>query len=129
MELAATAPDELSLLTYNVFLRPEPVSYGDKTSCRAERIGRWLSDGDADIVALTETFHRNDTASLTDHAIGRFPFQVLRQPTGTGILGVSGGLSILSRWPIEKTRNPSSSILRYVTALIMATFRRLSALR
>lgn len=103
-EVPATPPGELRVLTYNVFLRPEPISFGDQTSCRAQRIGGWLARADADIVALTETFHPDDVSSLMRRAADRFPHRVVSQPSGSGLLGVSGGLSILSRWPIEASR-------------------------
>lgn len=102
--VAAVAPVELRLLTYNVFLRPRPVSFGDDTACRAARIGKLLAGGDADVVALTETFRAADVLTLSATAGSRFPYQALSQPPGTGVLEIPGGLSILSRWPIESTR-------------------------
>lgn len=101
--LSNIAPETLQVMTYNVFLRPEPVSFGDETRCRARRIGSWLADSELDFVALTETFQPDDVRTLSSLSKNRFPHQVLRQPQG-GALGISGGLSLLSRWPIESTR-------------------------
>ncbi len=97
-------PEQVRVLSYNVFLRPGPINFLDETSCRARRIGSWLSNADVDIVALTETFERRDVSALVSQARGQFPYQVVSEPAGSGLLGVSGGLSILSRWPIEETR-------------------------
>lgn len=95
----------LHVLTYNVFVRPEPVSFGDETTCRSGRIGAWLAEeSHADIVVLTETFLAPDVKLLTHNAAGRFPHQLVGLPKSDDLLGVSGGLSILSRYPIEQHR-------------------------
>lgn len=94
----------LELLAYNVFVRPEPVSFGDETTCRSQRIGEWLATkSGGDVVVLTESFLEDDVARLSQRAQQRFPFQALSLPEAQTIAGVSGGVSILSRWPIEQT--------------------------
>jgi endonuclease/exonuclease/phosphatase family metal-dependent hydrolase len=100
----AQAPAEVRVLSYNVFLRPGPVNFLDEARCRAGRIGNWLNNAQVDIVALAETFEPGDVSTLVGKTRSRFPYRVVSQPEGSGLLGVSGGLSILSRWPIEETR-------------------------
>ena len=100
-------PTTLDVLTYNVFMRPPPVNWGDETACRAQRIGAWLGRSDLDVVVLTETFHADDVRALSDRAAASLPHQSLSQPRGAGAFSVSGGLSVLSRWPIESTRTLS----------------------
>jgi endonuclease/exonuclease/phosphatase family metal-dependent hydrolase len=97
-------PDEVRILTYNVFLRPPPINALDEPWCRAQRIGDWLAQSDAGIVALQETFQPEPVAALVDQARYALPYQVLNQPAPKSRLGASGGLSILSRWPIEEAR-------------------------
>lgn len=101
-------PSRLELLTYNVFVRPAPVSFGDATTCRSARIGEWLSEeSGADVVVLTETFQPDDVTLLSSRAKERFPYQALSLPFPETFAGVSGGLSLLSRWPIEELHHES----------------------
>lgn len=93
----------IELLTYNVFVRPQPISFGDETTCRSQRIGEWLAqESGSDIVVLTETFLSDDVELLSKSAVERFPHQALSLPEPETVAGISGGLSILSRWPIEE---------------------------
>ncbi len=95
--------ERLRVMSYNAFLRPAPVSWGDKSQCRAERIAERLSDQPIprDIIVLNETFDKHATGRLAEVAEERFPFQALGLPEARG-LRTNGGLSILSRYPIEK---------------------------
>ncbi len=102
--VAAVAPEQVRVLSYNVFLRPPPVNALDAPGCRARRIGQWLNQVDVDIVALQETFEPSSTSALVDGAATTLPFQVVSQPPPLTPVGTSGGLSILSRFPIEEAR-------------------------
>lgn len=95
--------ERLRVMSYNAFLRPAPVSWGDKSECRAERIAERLSDQPIprDIIVFNETFDKEATHRLAELAEERFPFQALGLPEARG-LRTNGGLSILSRYPIEK---------------------------
>lgn len=98
------APSSLELLSYNVFLRPESISTRDHTRCRGNRIGEVLAVMDADIVALQESWQREAVTSLVDRSGEALPYRVLSKPRAAFFKNVSGGLSILSRWPIEDVR-------------------------
>jgi endonuclease/exonuclease/phosphatase family metal-dependent hydrolase len=94
--------ENLRLLTYNAFLRPPPVSWGDKNQCRARRIAAHLADEPIprDIIALNETFDREHVSQLGEALEERFPHQILALPAAKGFR-INGGLSLLSRYPIE----------------------------
>ncbi|MFW6057508.1 MAG: sphingomyelin phosphodiesterase [Persicimonas sp.] len=95
--------ERLRVMSYNAFLRPAPVGWGDKNECRAERIARRLSEQPIprDIIVLNETFDKKATRRLAELAEERFPYQALGLPEARGFR-TNGGLSILSRYPIEK---------------------------
>lgn len=96
--------ETLRVLTYNAFLRPPPIGWGDKNACRAQRIAHRLANEPIprDLVAFNETFDTQQLASLAEKLEARFPFQVLGQPEARG-LRTNGGLSLFSRHPIEHT--------------------------
>jgi endonuclease/exonuclease/phosphatase family metal-dependent hydrolase len=106
---AATSPQPLPVeakiraLSYNIFMRPPPVSWGDRNKCRARSIARRLNGESAarDIVVLNESFEQKSVAKLAELTSQRYPYQILRQPAAEG-LRVNGGVSILSRHPIEE---------------------------
>lgn len=94
--------ENLRVLTYNAFLRPPPVGWGDKTQCRARRIAARLAQEPIprDIVALNETFDPARVEELADALDDRFPYQLLGLPNARGFR-TNGGLTLLSRYPIE----------------------------
>jgi endonuclease/exonuclease/phosphatase family metal-dependent hydrolase len=89
-------------LTYNTFLRPPPVGWGDANECRATRIGGLLARrADAfDVVALEESFSESALRDLLDALGERLPYRILRQPNST-FMRTNGGLTLLSAHPIE----------------------------
>jgi endonuclease/exonuclease/phosphatase family metal-dependent hydrolase len=91
----------LRVMAYNVFLRPDPVGWGDENTCRARQIGKALSEQPLDIVVLNETFSAPDVASLANQTAGTYPYRLLQKPRGQG-LKTSGGLTLLSRYPIDR---------------------------
>ena len=104
-------PEELTaaslrVLAFNTFLRPAPISWGDATTCRARRISERIGapGADFDIAVLTESFKTDDVLLLAKGAAERFPYQRLSLPESQRALAVNGGLSVLSRYPIEETR-------------------------
>jgi endonuclease/exonuclease/phosphatase family metal-dependent hydrolase len=101
----AEVHESLRVLTYNAFLRPAPVSWGDKNQCRAERIGARLANEPIprDIIALNESFDAEPTSMLAATLEERFPHQLLSLPEAKGFR-TNGGLSLLSRYPIEHSQ-------------------------
>jgi endonuclease/exonuclease/phosphatase family metal-dependent hydrolase len=102
---ASFNPDipSLRVLSYNVFLRPPPVGWGDANDCRARRIGEELAEraDQLDIVALSETFAKGPVETLVENLGNRFPYRVTRQPSSS-FGRTNGGLSLFSRFPIRK---------------------------
>ncbi|MFW5967095.1 MAG: endonuclease/exonuclease/phosphatase family protein, partial [Persicimonas sp.] len=100
----------LEVLTYNAFLRPAPVGWGDEVACRAERIGQRLLDefSERDVIAFNETFHESSVDDLAETLEEAFPHQLLRRPKSGGGR-INGGLSLLSRHPIEQWDSQSFS--------------------
>jgi endonuclease/exonuclease/phosphatase family metal-dependent hydrolase len=94
--------ESLRVLTYNTFLRPPPISWGDKNECRATQIASRLATEPIprDIVALNETFDQEQTSTLGEALEERYPHQLLALPRARGFR-TNGGLSLLSRYPIE----------------------------
>ncbi len=95
--------ESLRLLTYNTFLRPPPVSWGDRNTCRATHIAQRLATEPLprDIVVLDETFDHQAVSKLSDIVAKRFPYRLLSLPTAQGFR-TNGGVSVLSRHPIEE---------------------------
>ena len=97
-------PESLDIVSYNVFLRPRTISTKDATACRGEEIGELLANQDADIVALQESWERHAVSAMVDEAEVTLPYRVLSKPRAAFFRNTSGGLSILSKWPIEDVR-------------------------
>ncbi len=100
----------VSMLSYNVFLRPPLVDamflFRDHAVCRAPLIGRHLKAALYDIVALQETQHGTATMDMLQPLLDSYPYRVLRQPEAFAwddTRAVDGGVSLLSRYPIEKS--------------------------
>ena len=95
--------EQLRVLTYNVFLRPPPVGWGDRTVCRARHIGQTLAGEPIprDILVFNETFDGHALSKLADAISERFPYRILAYPKAQG-LSTNGGLSLFSRFPVER---------------------------
>lgn len=93
---------ELDVLSYNVFLRPPPVGWGDATRCRAREIGRRLAAraDEYDLVVLNETFAQEAMRSMMETLGEAFPHRILRKPDASA-LATNGGVSVLSRHPLD----------------------------
>jgi endonuclease/exonuclease/phosphatase family metal-dependent hydrolase len=98
------SPDELRVLSYNVFLRPGPISQTDYPIDRARLIGKWIKNANFDIVALQEAWQPAALPLLTGEISGKLTYFVLNQPPKGPNKLDSGGLAIFSRWPIVDTR-------------------------
>lgn len=96
--------DELHVLSYNVFLRPGPISQTDYPIDRARLIGKWTKNANVDIVALQEAWQPAALSLLLDEIGGKLPYFVVNQPPKGPNKVDSGGLAIFSRWPIVDTR-------------------------
>lgn len=96
---------ELNVISYNVFLRPRLISRSDYAVERAREIGKWLADSDADVVALQEAWNEPAVRALIDQTSDEFPYYVGDQPGRFGFKLVSGGMLLLSKWPIASVRS------------------------
>ncbi|MBD3276462.1 MAG: hypothetical protein GF372_14190 [Candidatus Marinimicrobia bacterium] len=96
---------ELNVISYNVFLRPRLVSRSDYAVERAREIGRWLAESGADVVALQEAWHGPAVHALIEQTSDEFPYYVGDQPGRFGFKLVSGGMLLLSKWPITSVRS------------------------
>lgn len=96
-------PEQLRVLSYNVFMRPDPIGWGDSGFCRAEKIGETLADRakSLDFVVLNETFESQAVDRLADALGEAFPYRAFQLPD-RNFLSTNGGLSILSRYPIRE---------------------------
>lgn len=94
---------DLDILSYNVFLRPNPVSWGDANACRAREIADALVERakSLDLVALNESFQETTVHRLVEKLGDHFPYRALQKPEG-GWLQINGGISLLSKYPIRK---------------------------
>jgi len=100
---ASSLPEQLRVLSYNVFMRPIPLGWGDGSSCRAQEIGEKLADRAAslDVVVLNEAFESQAVDRLADSLGDALPYRALQLPNRE-FLSTNGGLSILSRHPIRE---------------------------
>ncbi len=106
--------ESLKVLTYNTFLRPAPISWGDANQCRATEIGQELAKraDELDLVVLNESFAKDAVQQLADTVGKRFPYRVLRRPRAD-VLRTSGGLSLLSRHPIRTVYTDTFEMCAY----------------
>ena len=102
--IPAMPPDEVRVLSYNVFMRPEPISNADHTLERAALIGQWIEGAEVDIVALQEAWEPGAISLLLEAVADEFPYYASDRPVRKFGKIVSGGLLILSRWPIEEVQ-------------------------
>ncbi|MCR4285256.1 MAG: sphingomyelin phosphodiesterase [archaeon] len=98
------SPNELKILSYNVFLRPSIISISDYPEERAQLIGEWIGESDFDIVTLQEAWTSEAVSLIINNSKKRFPYYLTDQPKKESGKATSGGLLVLSRWPIESQR-------------------------
>lgn len=91
----------LRLLSWNVFLVPQPAKNLHQPVCRASAMRDIFSS--YDVLALQETFDRSTTKALGDSLLTTHPHQLLSLPQG-GYTKLNGGISLLSRYPIISHR-------------------------
>ena len=85
--------DSLSVISWNVFLRPGILNDGQKD--RVDSIAKWLANSDADVLVLEEVFHRKSRKKLIEELNAIYPHNSRRGKTG--FWGVSSGLLIFSK--------------------------------
>ena len=92
----------ISLLTYNVYLRPRPV-FLDQQMLRARRIAALLCEDETyDAVVLCEVFARGAREALLAGIEARYPHRTaLLGADARGCKG-NGGVMIVSRHPIVR---------------------------
>lgn len=85
-------------------MRPEPISNRDYTGERAALIGQWIERAEVDIVALQEAWEPDAVSLLLEAVADEFPYYASDRPVRKFGRIISGGLLILSRWPIEEVQ-------------------------
>lgn len=101
--LSDQPPSELEIVSYNVFLRPTEIGAADYPECRSAEIALQLSEFSPDVVALQEAWEPTGVSNLVEGTDPVLLFRVVGKPATTSDddeAVLSGGLSILSRWPI-----------------------------
>ena len=97
--IALGQKDTVSVMSWNVFLRPAILKDGQMD--RVDSISTYLKKSDHDILVLQEVFHRKARKKLISELQEKYPYATMRGPSS--FWGVSSGVLILSRFPIEKT--------------------------
>lgn len=97
-------PEEINVLSYNVFFRPGPIRPYDYTYERAEKIGEWMADSDLDIVAIQEAWNSEAVSTVLEKTADSHPYYAADQPPRGEKRILSGGLILLSKWPITEKR-------------------------
>jgi endonuclease/exonuclease/phosphatase family metal-dependent hydrolase len=87
----------LKVLTWNVFLRPHSL-FKDGQRERADAIADVLLQENYDVIALQEVFDKTSRLTLIDRLGDRFPH--FAGPSDRGLLKISDGLMIFSKYPI-----------------------------
>jgi endonuclease/exonuclease/phosphatase family metal-dependent hydrolase len=91
---------QLKVLTWNVFLRPRAILWGDYQSARAREMVQLLQEEDYDVVILQEAFDGRSLRILTEGLKEHFPYFIL--PEKRNFFHTNSGLLVLSRLPFEK---------------------------
>lgn len=101
---ATVTPEKqkLKVMSWNTFMLPLPVGYAHDPACRAKGITAQLQQENADIIALTSTFNRIHIKGLTETMRSTHPHQLAHLPDASGKRKVNGGITLLSRYPIER---------------------------
>ena len=93
--------EQLKVLTWNVFLRPRAILWGDHQSARAREMVTLLKDEDFDVVVLQEAFDQRSIRILTEGLRQDYPYII--RPQRRNPFHTNNGLLVLSRVPIEET--------------------------
>ena len=97
--------NEFSIISYNVFLRPRIISINEKTEERAYQIANWLKSTSADVITLQEAFEGRAVNLILEILKEKYPYYVRDMPNPKGLKFVSGGLLVLSKWPIIESKS------------------------
>ena len=97
--------NEFSIISYNVFLRPKIISRNEKTIERAHQISNWLKSTGVDVITLQETFEGGAVNLILEILKEEYPYYVRDMPRPKGLKFVSGGLLVLSKWPIVESKS------------------------
>jgi len=92
---------QLKVLTWNVFLRPRAILWGDHQAARAHEMVKLLKAEDYDVAVLQEAFDQRSIRILTEGLREDYPYMLL--PQKRSLLHINSGLFVLSRLPIEDT--------------------------
>ena len=96
--LLAQSSSEFSILTWNVFLRPRAILWGDGQMKRAKLIAQVIEESKYDVVVLQEAFDKGCVRKMKRSLDAIYPFQMLPSKTRSGKL--NNGLWLLSKHPI-----------------------------
>ena len=68
---------QLKVLTWNVFLRPRAILWGDHQAARAQEMVKLLQAEDYDVVVLQEAFDQRSIRILTEGLRVDYPYMLL----------------------------------------------------
>lgn len=91
--------DTLEILSWNTFLRPAILN--DDQMNRVDEIAKFLDSTESEVLVLQEVFHRKARKDLISQLHDKYPFHTKRGRNS--FFGVSSGVLILSKYPIEES--------------------------
>lgn len=97
------AQKQLKLLDWNLFMLPLPLGYAHDPACRAKSMTEFIQSQKPDIITLEESFNRLHLKHLSDTLKSSHPHQLMHLPDASGKRRTNGGISILSKYPIESS--------------------------
>ncbi|MBL1281002.1 MAG: sphingomyelin phosphodiesterase [Fluviicola sp.] len=100
-EVLAQEKSELTILSWNVFLRPAILN--DNQLDRVDSIANYLAATNADVLVLQEVFHKKAKRRLMNQLRSAYKFST--QPGKRSFWGVPSGVVILSKHKIVKERH------------------------
>ncbi len=93
--------DSLRIVSWNVFLRPGFLRDGQME--RVAGIGHYLNNSNADVLVLQEVFHHRARRRLMHQLEEDYPYHT--RIGKTSFFGVSSGVMIFSKVPIQKEKH------------------------
>ena len=98
-------PDELNIISYNLFFLSELLNNIHFNSERAEEIGKWIRNSEFDIITFQETWDNKAMSKLLKEVKEDYPYCLISKPSAPIDKVMSGGLSIISKYPIIKSNS------------------------
>lgn len=92
----------IKVMQWNVYMLPLPVGYAHDPACRSTNIGKVMTQSQASIITLNESFNRFHMGKMALSLKLKYPHQINGVPKFEGKRKINGGLSIFSKYPISK---------------------------